>query len=87
VYNRYVLLPFAHLGFTVVGTLVFSLVLSVVAQIGDLAESLIKRSVGVKDMGALIPGHGGMLDRIDALLFTFPVTFALAELLTRIGWM
>lgn len=63
------------------------LLLAIAGQLGDLAESLIKRSAGVKDMGTLIPGHGGMLDRIDALLFTFPVTYALAELLTRIGWM
>jgi phosphatidate cytidylyltransferase len=63
------------------------LLLAIAGQLGDLAESLIKRSLGVKDMGNLIPGHGGMLDRVDALLFTFPITFALAELLTRIGWM
>lgn len=61
--------------------------IAIAGQLGDLAESLIKRSLGVKDMGTLIPGHGGMLDRIDALLFTFPITYALAELLTRIGWM
>jgi len=61
--------------------------LAIAGQLGDLAESLIKRSLGVKDMGTLIPGHGGMLDRIDALLFTFPITYALAELFTRIGWM
>jgi len=66
---------------------IFGLLLAIAGQIGDLAESLIKRSLGVKDMGNLIPGHGGMLDRVDALLFTFPVTYALAELLTRIGWM
>lgn len=63
------------------------LLLAIAGQLGDLAESLIKRSLGVKDMGNLIPGHGGMLDRVDALLFTFPITFALAELLTRIGWL
>jgi len=62
-------------------------VLAVSGQLGDLAESLIKRNLGLKDMGNLIPGHGGMLDRVDALLFTFPVTFMVAELLTRIGWM
>ncbi len=55
-------------------------VCTVTSQIGDLSASFIKRAAGIKDFGNLIPGHGGMLDRIDSIMFSVPTAFVLIQL-------
>jgi phosphatidate cytidylyltransferase len=76
-YTRYALRPAAQLAFSPIGAVLFGLVISVVAQVGDLFESLIKREAGVKDSSHIIPGHGGVLDRFDSLFFVLPVAYPL----------
>lgn len=72
---RSIFMPF--LGFF--EALLIGLLLGVVGQVGDLFESLLKRACGVKDSGAMIPGHGGLLDRLDSLLFAFPLVYYIAR--------
>jgi len=57
-------------------------VLGIVGQVGDLTESVIKRSVGTKDTGGIIPGHGGVLDRLDSLLFNLPAFYYFSRLVS-----
>jgi phosphatidate cytidylyltransferase len=80
-YTVFVLTPATQLAFVRGGAIVFGLVISIAAQIGDLAESLLKREAGMKDSSHLIPGHGGILDRFDSLLFVLPVAYVLLNVL------
>ncbi len=63
------------LGFNLTNSLVLGFSMSIVSQIGDLCKSSIKREIGIKDFGSLVPGHGGILDRFDGLLFVSPALF------------
>lgn len=66
---------------TLVNWLVLAAILSVIGTLGDLVESLLKRSVAIKDSGSLLPGHGGVLDRFDSLIISAPFLFVYLEMI------
>ncbi len=68
-------------GVSVVLVVLMAVAANVAGQVGDLAESAIKRGVGVKDSGTLLPGHGGFLDRVDSTMFALPVLYSLMTFL------
>jgi phosphatidate cytidylyltransferase len=80
-YVTYALKPAAQLALSPWGIVIFGVTISVAAQLGDLVESLLKREAGVKDSSKLLPGHGGVLDRLDSLFFVLPTAHLL------LGWL
>lgn len=80
-YVAFALRPVAQLALTPLGIIVFGVIVSAAAQVGDLFESLLKREAGVKNSSTLLPGHGGVLDRLDSLFFVLPVAHLL------LGWL
>ena len=73
--------PFGQDPGTLGSAFVLGVVVALAAPLGDLCESMVKRDLGLKDMGTILPGHGGLMDRFDALLFVLPATYYTARLM------
>jgi phosphatidate cytidylyltransferase len=72
---------FLHSTWSVKHAFLLGVIVAIFAPLGDLCESMIKRDLHIKDSGTLLPGHGGLLDRFDAMLFVLPATYYLAQYL------
>jgi phosphatidate cytidylyltransferase len=70
---------------SVADSIVLPLLLGMLGQLGDLFESMLKRSFGVKDSGTIVPGHGGILDRLDSILFAAPAAFLYVHYVLPLG--
>jgi len=82
-FSHFLLGPWSGLELPILSAALLGLLIGAVAQVADLSESLLKREAGLKDSGTILPGHGGVLDRFDAVFFTLPVTYLLLPVLVR----